>query len=43
MFDAASGDRREDYATDAEVVAYWRALCREEIIKAAMAYKERHG
>ena len=46
MFDcgkAECGERREDYATDAEVVAYWRRLCREELMKAAEAYRERHS
>ena len=46
MFDsgkAQCGERREVYATDAEVLDYWRRLCREEIMKAAEAYKVRHG
>ena len=46
MYDAGKaqcGERREDYATDAEVVAYWRRLCREELMKAAEAYRERHS
>ena len=43
MFDAASGDRREDFATDAETVTYWLGHCRDALSRAAEIRRAKRG
>ena len=43
MFDAASGDRREDFATDEEQICYWLSYCRDAVGRAAEIRRAKRG
>ena len=43
MFDAASGDKREDFATDAETSQYWLGYCRDALGRAAEIRRAKRG
>ena len=43
MFDAASGDKRADFASDQECVSYWLSYCRDALGRAAEIRRAKRG